>query len=55
MMAKEKDQNRAERVSGEGSPWFNPPKPQTGDGRTTRQPFDRVESVQRDAEGRRQR
>lgn len=55
MMAREKDQNRVERVSGEGSKGFNPEGPYTGDGRTVRDPYDKVESVRRDADGRRQR
>jgi hypothetical protein len=52
-MAKEKDQNRAGQVSGEGSPWFNSKSPQTGDGKTKRDPFDRVESIECDVNGKR--
>jgi hypothetical protein len=52
-MAKEKDQNRAERVSGEGSRWLNPQRPQTGNGRTKRDIYDRPGSVERDANGKR--
>lgn len=31
--------------------WFQPRKPQTGDGKTRRDPFDRVRLVYRDASG----
>lgn len=54
-MAREKDQNRAERVSGTGGAGFNPRNPYTGDGRTKRDIYDKPENVQRDADGRRQR
>jgi hypothetical protein len=54
MMAKASDRNRADQVHDEAGA-MSPDKPYTGDGRTTRDIYDKPESVQRTPDGRRQR
>ncbi len=54
MMTKASDRNRADQVVDESGA-MSPDKPYTGDGRTTRDIYDKPESVQRDRKGRRQR
>lgn len=52
-MTSASDRNHADQVWTEGQ--MAPEKPYTGDGKTRRDPHDRVESVMRDKDGRRQR
>lgn len=52
-MTSASDRNHADQVWTEGQ--MAPERPYTGDGKTRREPHDRVESVTRDRDGRRQR
>lgn len=50
-MTSASDRNHADRVRTEGK--MAPVRPYTGDGKTRREPHDRVENVERTADGKR--